>query len=88
MTHPGRLGTEISASAGLNAAPLPSLFSTRLPRRLPFRRHRTFRLQLLAPRRRGQNFYTLPENHFNCAVGAYNTQHSALAGTRKETRKP
>jgi len=31
----------------------------------------------------GRTFYTVPENHFNCAVGASYAQHPALGGQAK-----
>lgn len=35
----------------------------------------------------GKSFYTVPENHFNCAVGAYTHNVPLLAARRKETEQ-
>src|SRR5258705_9156067 len=50
-------------------------------------RERTIRLQFLAAGCGGESFYTVPENHFNCAVGAYthNIPLSPGAGKRNGT---
>jgi uncharacterized protein (DUF169 family) len=34
----------------------------------------------------GKTFYTVLEDHFNCAVGAYTHNHHAFAGTRAGNR--